>query len=209
MDIIGYFISFPEYSYLLSTLIIFLLSVIPILTPPTWMVVVAAYMINPSLDPIVLSILGASAAISGRLVLFQFSSFGRKFINETRKSSLDRLKKYLEKTRYGYFLGTMIFALTPLPSNMLFISYGIMKARSIGIIIGFWLGRFIVYLLMINISRYFFKSFSELFRNDITFTILVDIVGIAMTIVVIFVNWDILISQHKLVFIKPKNIFSK
>ncbi|MBA3976603.1 MAG: hypothetical protein H0X50_00200 [Nitrosopumilus sp.] len=209
MDIFNYFISFPEYSYLLSALVIFLLSVIPILTPPTWMVVVAAYMINPSLDPVILSILGASAAIGGRLVLFQFSSFGRKFINETRKSSLDRLKRYLEKTKYGYFLGTMIFALTPLPSNMLFISYGIMKAKSIGIIIGFWLGRFIVYLMMIHVSRYFFNSFSELFKNDITFTILVDIAGIAMTLFVIFVNWDILISQHKLVFIKPKNIFSK
>ncbi len=209
MDISNYFISFPEYSYLFSALIIFLLSVIPILTPPTWMVVVTAYMINPSLDPIFLSILGASAAIGGRLVLFQFSSFGRKFINETRKGSLDRLKKYLEKTKYGYFLGTMIFALTPLPSNMLFISYGIMKARSIGIIIGFWIGRFIVYFMMINLSKYLYKSFSELFKNDITFTILFDIAGIAMTLLVIFVNWDILISQHKLVFIKPKNIFSK
>lgn len=173
------------------------------------MVVVTAYMINPSLDPIFLSIVGASAAIGGRLVLFQFSSFGRKFINETRKSSLDRLKKYLEKTKYGYFLGTMIFALTPLPSNMLFISYGIMKAKSIGIIIGFWIGRFIVYFMMISLSKYLYKSFSELFKNDITFTILFDIAGIVMTLLVIFVNWDILISQHKLVFIKPKNIFSK
>jgi membrane protein YqaA with SNARE-associated domain len=173
------------------------------------MVVASAYMINPSLDPIILSLLGASAAIGGRLVLFQFSTFSRKYINETRKRSLDRLKKYLEKTKYGYFLGTMIFALTPLPSNMLFISYGIMKAKSIGIIIGFWLGRFIVYLIMIHISRYFFKSFSELFKNDIMFSILVDIAGIAMTLLVIFVNWDVLISQHKLVFIKPKNIFSK
>jgi hypothetical protein len=173
------------------------------------MVVAAAYMINPSLDPVILSILGASAAIGGRLILFQFSSFGRKLISETRKSSLDGLKRRLEKTRYGYFLGTMIFALTPLPSNMLFISYGIMKARSIGIIIGFWIGRFIVYLIMINISKYFFRSFSDLFKNDIIFTILVDAVGIAMTLLVIFVNWDTLLSQHKLVLIKPKNIFSK
>ncbi len=65
LDIFNYFISFPEYSYLFSTLIIFLLSVIPILTPPTWMVVVSAHMINPTLDPIILSILGASAAIGG------------------------------------------------------------------------------------------------------------------------------------------------
>ena len=61
--------------------------------------------------------------------------------------------------------------------------------------------------MMINLSKYLYKSFSELFKNDITFTILVDIAGIAMTLLVIFVNWDILISQHKLVFIKPKIFF--
>jgi hypothetical protein len=66
--------------------------------------------------------------------------------------SLEKLRKYLEKTRYGYLIGTLLFALMPLSSNMLFISYGLINAKSLGIIIGFWIGRFIVYLGMISLS---------------------------------------------------------
>jgi hypothetical protein len=62
---------------------------------------------------------------------------------------LEKLRKYLEKTRYGYLFGTLLFAMTPLPSNMLFISYYLMNAKSLGIVAGFWMGRFIVYLIMI------------------------------------------------------------
>jgi hypothetical protein len=50
---------------------IFVLSIIPILTPPTWIVVVSAYSLNDQLNPILLSAIGATAAIIGRLILLQ------------------------------------------------------------------------------------------------------------------------------------------
>jgi len=114
---------FSEYTYPFVFLIIFVLSIIPILTPPTWIVTVSAYSFNDQLNPILLSVTGATAAVTGRLILLQLSTIGRKAINDHRKSSLEKLRKYLEKTRYGYLIGTLLFALLPLPSNMLFISW--------------------------------------------------------------------------------------
>ena len=108
---------------------IFILSIIPILTPPTWIVVVSAYSLNDQLHPFLLSRIGATAAVAGRLILLQLSTIGRKALNDHRKSSLEKLRKYLEKTKYGYLIGTLLFALLPLPSNMLFISYGLMNAN--------------------------------------------------------------------------------
>ncbi len=200
---------FSEYTYPFVFLIIFVLSVIPILTPPTWIVVVSAYSLNDQLNPILLSIIGATAAIAGRLLLLQLSTFGRKTINDQRKSSLEKLRKYLEKTRYGYFIGTLLFALLPLPSNMLFISYGLINAKSISIIVGFWLGRFLVYIIMIYVSYYFFNSFKEMLNSDIHTLILMNIVGILMTLFMLLIDWNILFSEHKLSFIKPKRFFSK
>ena len=113
---------FSQYTYPFVFLMIFVLSIIPILTPPTWIVVVSAYSLNDQLNPFLLSMVGATGAILGRLILLQLSTIGRKGMNEHRKSSLEKLRKYLEKTRYGYLFGTLLFALTPLPSNMLFIS---------------------------------------------------------------------------------------
>ena len=200
---------FSEYTYPFVFLIIFVLSVIPILTPPTWIVVVSAYSLNDQLNPLLLSIIGATAAIAGRLLLLQLSTFGRKTINDQRKNSLEKLRKYLEKTRYGYFIGTLLFALLPLPSNMLFISYGLINAKSISIIVGFWLGRFLVYIIMIYVSYYFFNSFKEMLNSDIHTLILMNIVGILMTLFMLLIDWNILFSEHKLSFIKPKRFFSR
>jgi membrane protein YqaA with SNARE-associated domain len=198
-----------EYTYPFVFLIVFILSIIPLLTPPTWIVVVSAYSLNDQIDPFLLSAIGATAAVTGRLILLQASTIGRKAINDYRKGSLEKLKNYLEKTRYGYLLGTLLFALTPLPSNMLFISYGLMNAKSLGIIAGFWIGRFVVYLCMISLSTYFVDYFKEILNSDIQTLLVLDIVGIVMTICMLLIDWNILFSTHKLVFIKPKIFFRK
>lgn len=200
---------FSGYTYPFVFFIIFVLSIIPILTPPTWIVIVSAYSLNDQLNPILLSMIGASAAIAGRLILLQLSTVGRKAINDHRKNSLDKFRKYLEKTRYGYLIGTLLFAILPLPSNMLFISYGLMKAKSIGIVVGFWLGRFVAYIIMINLSQYFFNSFKEYINSDILSLIFIDTLGILMTLLMLLIDWNILLSNHKLVFIRPKIFFHK
>ena len=198
---------FSEYTYPFVFIIIFVLSIIPILTPPTWIVVISAYSLNDQLNLILLSVVGATAAITGRLILLQLSTIGRRAINDRRKSSLEKLRKYLEKTRYGYLIGTLIFALLPLPSNMLFISYGLINAKSISIVVGFWIGRFLAYIMMIFVSQYFFNSFTEILNSDIQTLLVLNIAGIVMTVFMLLIDWNILFSTHKLVFIKPKRFF--
>ena len=195
---------FSEYTYSFVFFFIFVLSIIPILTPPTWIVVVSAYSLNDQLNPFLLSAIGATAAVIGRMILLQVSTIGRKAINDHRKNSLDRFRKYLEKKRYGYLIGTLLFALLPLPSNMLFISYGLMNAKSLGIVAGFWIGRFVAYMIMINLSKYFVDYFKKILNSDIQSLIIIDIIGIIMTLFMLLVDWNILFSERKLVFIKPK-----
>ena len=168
------------------------------------MIVVSAYTLNEDFNPIILSIIGAIATTLGRIILLKYSSIGRKIINNKRKSSLERLKKYLEKTRYGYFITTFVFAILPLPSNMLFISYGLMKVRSIGIIAGFLLGRFIVYLIMIQVTKGFFQTLNEITNNNLLSVALMDIAGIIMTIIVLIIDWEEVITNRKFVLLKPQ-----
>lgn len=198
---------FSEYTYLFVFFFIFILSIIPILTPPTWIVVVSAYSLNDQLNPFLLSGIGATAAVTGRLILLQLSTIGRKAINDHRKSSLEKLRKYLEKTKYGYLIGTLLFALLPLPSSMLFISYGLMNAKSVGIVVGFWIGRFVAYIIMIILFKYFVDYFKKILNSDIQSLLIIDIIGIIMTLFILMIDWNILFSERKLVFIKPKRFF--
>ncbi len=203
MEVLGELLQ--DHPYLWVLLIIFGLSAAPILTPPTWMVIASAHALSgSSLDPFLLSSIGATAATGGRLLLMKYSSIGRRKLDEKRKSSLERLQKYLQKRRFGYFAGTFIFALTPLPSNMLFISYGLMSAHSMGIILGFWTGRFIVYLTMIHVSGYVFQPLSQILGDNLTAVIITDIIGVCMTAAILLVDWDRAITEHKIAIIRPR-----
>jgi len=170
--------------------------------------VVSAYALNQDTDPVFLSLISATAAISGRLILMKFSSVGRRMLNSKRKSSIDRLKNYLEQKKFGYFVGTIIFAMLPLPSNMLFVSYGLMRVKSIQVIAGFWIGRFIIYLVMIHLSKSILQSIT-LELDNMSTVVWIDIAGILMTLLLLFLDWDKLLSEHKLAFIKPNFRFNK
>jgi len=97
-----------------------------------------------------------------------------------------------------------LFGATPLPSNILFITYGLMRAKSFGIYIGFWIGRTISYIIMIYFGNAVLTPFLEIFEDRLTGILLIDGVGIALIILFACINWTVLITQRKIKFVKPK-----
>ena len=67
----------------------------------------------------------------------------------------------------------------------------------------------IAYFIMINLSQYFFNSFNDILNADTLSLIFIDIVGILMTLFMLLIDWNTLLSNHKLVFIRPKIFFHK
>ena len=97
-----------------------------------------------------------------------------------------------------------MFGATPLPSNILFITYGLMRAKSIGIYIGFWFGRTISYIVMIYFGNAVLTPFLEIFEDRLTGILLIDGVGIGLIVLFACINWTVLITQRKIKFVKPK-----
>lgn len=193
-----------EYSYVGIFLLLLGINAAPILMPPSWIVLASFYALDPQLDPIVLALVGATAATIGRFILKQISGLFRKFVGEEQKSNLDVIGNYLNRKRFGYPLASFLFAATPLPSNMLFVAYGLMKAKSIGLYIGFWFGRLISYYLMLTISEVVLTPFLDLFDDKITGILIADGVGIGVVILFMSINWTLLLTKRKLKFVKPK-----
>ena len=79
-----------------------------------------------------------------------------------------------------------------------------MRAKSLGIYIGFWFGRTISYIIMIYFGNAVLTPILEIFEDRITGILLIDGVGIGMIILFASVNWTLLITQKKLKFVKPK-----
>jgi len=193
-----------EYSYFGIFLLLIGINAAPILMPPTWIVLSSFFALDSSLDPLLLALVGATGATIGRLILKNLSSFFRRFVGKEQKSNLDAIGNFLNRKKFGYVLTSFLFAATPLPSNMLFVAYGMMKAKSIGLYFGFWLGRVLSYYIMITISSVVLAPFLELFEDKIIGILLADVVGIGVVVVFTCINWQTLLLERKLRFARPK-----
>ena len=193
-----------EYSYLGIFLLLIGINAAPILMPPTWIVLSSFFALDSSLDPLLLALVGATGATIGRLILKNLSSFFRRFVGKEQKSNLDTIGNFLNRKKFGYVLTSFLFAATPLPSNMLFVAYGMMKAKSIGLYFGFWVGRLLSYYIMITISSVVLTPFLELFEDKIIGILVADIVGVGGVVVFTCINWQALLLERKLQFVRPK-----
>lgn len=201
MDIFEFF---SEFSYLGIFLVLIGVNTAPILMPPSWIVLTSFYLLDPSLNIVILAMVGATGATLGRFFLKKISGLFRKFVAEEQKSNLDIIGDYLNRKKYGYIIASFLFGATPLPSNMLFIAYGLMRAKSASIYVGFWFGRTISYIMMIYFGDAVLRPFFELFEDRLTGILLIDGVGIGVLVVFASINWTVLITQKKLKFVKPK-----
>jgi membrane protein YqaA with SNARE-associated domain len=195
---------FGEFSYFGIFLVLIGVNAAPILMPPSWIILTSFYLLDPSLNVVFLAMIGATGATIGRFVLKKISGLFRKFVAEEQKSNLDIIGDYLNRKKYGYLVASFLFGATPLPSNMLFITYGLMRAKSVGIYVGFWFGRTISYIVMIYFGNAVLTPFLEIFEDRLTGILLIDGVGIGMIVLFASINWTVLITERKIKFVKPK-----
>ncbi len=195
---------FGELSYFGIFLVLVGVNASPILMPPSWIVLTSFYLLDPGLNVIAVAMVGATGATIGRFVLKKMSGLFRRFVSEEQKSNLDIVGDYLNKKKHGYVIASFLFGATPLPSNFLFISYGLMRAKNMGIYVGFWFGRTISYAVMIYFGNAALKPFLEIFEDRLTAILLIDAAGIGILIFFASINWTLLITQRKLKLVRPK-----
>jgi membrane protein YqaA with SNARE-associated domain len=200
---IDFFEILGELSYLGIFLIMVAVNAAPLLMPPSWIILSSFYAVDPSLNPIVLALVGATGATIGRFILKRISHLFRRFVGESQKSNLDIIGNFLNRRKYGYALASFLFAATPLPSNMLFVAYGLMRAKSIGLYIGFWIGRVIAYYIMISISHVVLVPFIQLFEDRFVGILIADAIGIGLVIFFTFIDWGTLLTKRKFKLTRP------
>ena len=193
-----------EYSYLGIFFLLIAVNAAPLLMPPTWIILSSFYAIDPLLDPLILSLIGATGATIGRFFLKSVSGIFRKFVGNEQKSNLDAIGNFLNIRKFGYVLTSFLFAATPLPSNMLFVTYGLLRAKSFGLYIGFWLGRVVSYYIMITISTIVLTPFIELFEDRYIGILIADALGIGSDIFFTCINWNLLLTKRVFKLNKPR-----
>ena len=198
------FETFADLSYFGIFLVILGVNIAPILMPPSWIILTSFYLLDPNLNVIALAMIGATGATIGRFALQKLSGLFRRFVGREQKSNLDVIGGYLNKKRYGYLVTSFLFGATPLPSNILFITFGLMRVKNVGIYVGFWLGRMISYIIMIYFGNAVLSPFLKIFEDRLVGILLIDGVGVGLIVLFASIDWSTLITQRKLKFVRPK-----
>jgi len=132
--------------FVIIFVVVLALNVIPVFAPPTW-TVLSLIQIRFSSNVVLLAIVGAVAATIGRMVLAKLSTLivRQKILSQSTKQNIDALKARLERNQKLTFSIFLFYAFSPLPSNHLFIAYGLTGLELKPIAIPFLIGRTLSY----------------------------------------------------------------
>ncbi len=95
---------FGELSYFGIFLVLIAVNASPLLMPPSWIILTSFYLLDPTLNIILLSIVGATGSTIGRYFLKKISGLFRKFVGDEQKSNLDIIGDYLNRRKFGYVI---------------------------------------------------------------------------------------------------------
>jgi membrane protein YqaA with SNARE-associated domain len=128
-------------------LVVFVLNLLPAFAPPTWTAMSFIGLAIPNIDVLLLAVVAAVAATGGRIVLAKLSRaiVRQKLLTEEARRNVDAIRAGIENRRamtIGTFLG---YSLSPLPSNYLFIAYGLTSLPIVLLAAPFFIGRFVSY----------------------------------------------------------------
>lgn len=127
--------------------VVFVLNLVPAFAPPTWVTLSFIGLTMPDVPIVVLALIGAIAATFGRIALARLSRIvvRARLLSEGERRNIDSLKEGFERHRavsLGVFLA---YAFSPLPSNYLFIAYGLTTLKIWFVAVPFFIGRLVSY----------------------------------------------------------------
>jgi hypothetical protein len=194
--------------YAITFVLVFVVNLIPIFGPPTWTIlsfIVFNYHTSiPSLPLLV--IVGVVAAAAGRygLILSSRKVIRNRLLSIKAKENIDHLYSHFKRGKWvasGIFL---LDALTPLPSDQLFIAFGLTKFRARYALIPFICGRLVTYSIWVYTADFVSKSVSVSSLGVFSFlsgsVILVELVLIFLIYLFVKIDWQHLFLTHRFRF---------
>jgi membrane protein YqaA with SNARE-associated domain len=160
---------------------------------------VLLYALGASLDPVLLALSSGLGAALGEISGYYAGYYGRAIISEELRRKMDFLVKIF--TRYGAAT-IFIFALTPLPDDLLFIPLGIMRYSLPKTLVAAFLGKLLMSFVVAYSGRVSFEFITILFGDAGVISIVVSLALLGLILILMFkVDWEALFEQY---FVKPE-----
>ena len=182
----GIFEALQAYGYVGAFLISVLGSLIPFLPVPYLIPIV---LMSKTLDPLLLGILAGIGGAIGKLTSYGLGRFGRRLLKEERRRKMTILGRAIGK--YGA-LAVFLFALTPLPDDIIYIPIGLAGFDLIKFMFANALGKIILSWIVAYGGRLYF-DLAGIFLGQgggLTATLIALTAMIIITILLLRIDWE-------------------
>jgi membrane protein YqaA with SNARE-associated domain len=201
---------------LLLFLLVFVLNVIPAFAPPTWMVFSFLGFRFPNHMNIALAFVGALAATLGRFTLAKGSNLivRQRFLGNAARQNVDVIRERLSQRKKLTFSILLFYAFTPLPSNYLFIAYGLTAMELKLITIPFFIGRWVSYSFWTfaasSIARRITLENTDALSYLSVYFVITQVLLLTLVYLFTRIDWRHLLSERKFRCIhQSKNMSNK
>jgi membrane protein YqaA with SNARE-associated domain len=150
-------------------------------------------------EPFWIAVAAGIGSATGEFTSYLIGFGGRKAIGEKYKRKMDVLMKVFNK--YGWLV-IFIFALTPLPDDLLFIPLGIMRYSVVRIFVPALIGKFCMNLIIAYCGRFSIGAIQSVFgaESDWVSVVIGMVLAIAMLVIVLVImfrlDWDKYLEKH-------------
>jgi hypothetical protein len=181
------------YFYTFLGVVIF--NTIPFFVPATWTVISFIAATN-DVNVFYLAFIATVGATIGRILLAEFSRtvIRSRFLTVSARTNIDSLRVLIEERKKVTMGAFLLYAFGPLPSNYLFIAYGLTKSPIYYLAVPFFFGRLASYTFWVYIGT----QFAEAIRTNSLFSgyfIFSQIVTISLVYWFTKVNWKKIVSR--------------
>ena len=182
---------FTQFGYLGVFLISFIGSVSVIFPIPYTLVI---FGLGSVLDPVLVAISGGLGAALGEFSGYALGYYGTSKISQERRRKMDFMVKVFDK--YGP-VAIFLFALTPLPDDLLFIPLGVMRYSFLKAFIPAIMGKTLMTFIVAYSGQQSFELITVVFGESGILGTVITVVLLALVIyAMIKIDWEKMFKKY-------------
>jgi membrane protein YqaA with SNARE-associated domain len=180
-----------QFGYLGVFIISFIGSVSVVFPVPYTIVI---YLLGAVLDPFLVAVSGGLGAALGEFSGYALGYYGRTVVSEERRRKMDYMVKVFD--RYGP-VSIFLFALTPLPDDLLFIPLGVMRYPFWKAFIPALFGKTLMTFILAYSGQRSIELIETLFGGSgLLGTVITSALLILIIVAMIKIDWEKLFEKH-------------
>lgn len=176
---------------------VFLISFIgalSILFPIPYTLVIYALGASSSLNISLLALTSGLGSAVGEVSGYLLGYYGRRVISEERKRKIDYMMKIF--SRYGA-VAVFLFALTPLPDDLIFIPLGIARYKFVRAFVPCFLGKLLMSYILAYSGRQSYELIKMIFGEVGCLGVILSIlVLLAILIAILKIDWEKVFEKY-------------